>query len=47
MAMGKLLDSKLKQSQKTSTMKVKDQINSLANIFSPQAVKESSSQKEN
>ena len=35
MTMGKLLDSKLSQRKKTSITKVEEQINSLANIFSP------------
>ena len=47
MKAAKLLDSKLKQSQRTSTMKVQAQINSLVNIFSPPAERESLSQKEN
>ena len=47
MKAAKLLDSKLKQSQRTSTRKVKDQINSLVSIFSPPAERESLSQKEN
>ena len=46
MKAAKLLDSKLKQSQKTSITKVEAQINSLVSIFSPPAEKESLSQKE-